>query len=158
MYVLLDARCWTVGLARHYELVSPFLEVSLSSLGTRVNHETRGAAARGGGEGFERERGDENTFVLHGCRRAGLYTRCVYEGTLFKAKLFFSSFCGSLDSRRPRDNAKAVALCYARVRPASRFDGPESFLPLTIAWCFFFFFFFPFGVLVCARFGVRSDR
>lgn len=41
-----------MGLARHYELVSPFLEVSLSSLGTRVNHETRGAAARGGGRGL----------------------------------------------------------------------------------------------------------
>jgi len=102
------------GTCRHYELVSPF-RGSLSSLGTRVNHETR----RG-----TRERGDE--IPLYGCRRAGYMkrTRDSQSGTFF---------CGSLDSWRPCDNA--VALCYAS--PACfAFWCPESFLPLTIAWCF----------------------
>lgn len=48
------ARCKMLdrGTRRHYELVSPF-RGSLSSLGTRVNHETRG------GRRNEGERGDE---------------------------------------------------------------------------------------------------
>jgi len=89
--------CWCKmldrGTCRHYELVSPFRGFSLSSLGTRVNHETRGG------------NGSEVTKYL--CTDVeGPGTRSVW-GTL-KAELFF---CGSLDSWRPRDNAKAVALC-----------------------------------------------
>ena len=36
-----DAKMLDRGTCRHYELVSPLWRFSLSSLGTRVNHETR---------------------------------------------------------------------------------------------------------------------